>query len=73
MLLYDVNSSKYLSVPFWKYDRFSLDDMKNGDCISELRFEKEDLFFYMVSFKYLIKQLAITELLFLALKLCGFA
>ena len=29
MLLHDVNSSKYLSLSFWKYDRFSLDDAKN--------------------------------------------
>ena len=44
MLLYDVNSSKNLSLPFWKYDRFSLYDMENDECISEFRFEKEDLF-----------------------------
>ena len=44
MLLYDVNSSKNLSLPFWKYDRFSLDNMENDECISEFRFEKEDLF-----------------------------
>ena len=44
MLLYDVNSSKNLSLPFWKYDRFSLDFMENDECTSEFRFEKEDLF-----------------------------
>ena len=44
MLLYDVNSSKNLSLPFWKYDRFSLDNTENHECISEFQFEKEDLF-----------------------------
>ena len=51
MLLHDVNSSKYLSLSFWKYDRFSLDDAKNDEYISGLRFEKEDLFDYMVSYR----------------------
>ena len=44
MLLYDVNSSKNLTLPFWKYDRFSLDNIENDECISEFRFEKESLF-----------------------------
>ena len=48
MLLYDVNSSKNL-IPSWKYDRFSLDNMENDDCISEFRFEKEDLFLLQYS------------------------
>ena len=44
MLLYDVNSSKNLSVSFRKYDSFSLDNMENDECISEFRIEKDDLF-----------------------------
>ena len=48
MLLYDVNSSKNL-ISSWKYDRFSLDNMENDDCISEFRFEKEDLFLLQYS------------------------
>ena len=48
MLLYDVNSSKNL-IPSGKYDRFSLDNMENDDCISEFRFEKEDLFLLQYS------------------------
>ena len=43
MLLYHVNSSENLSLPFWKDDRFSLDNMENDECIPEFRFEKEDL------------------------------
>ena len=35
--------------------------------------KKKIYFYYMMSFKYLTKQHAITELLFLALKLCVFA
>ena len=44
ILLYYVNSSKNLILAFWKYDRFSLDDMENDKCIFEFRFEKKDLF-----------------------------
>ena len=44
MLLYNVNSSKNLSLPFWRYDRFSLDNTENDEYISESQFEKEDLF-----------------------------
>ena len=36
--------SKNLSLLFWKYDRFSLNNMENDERISEFRFEKEDLF-----------------------------
>ena len=43
MLLYDVNCSKNLNLPFRNYDRLSSDSMENDKYI-EFRFEKEDLF-----------------------------
>ena len=41
MLLYDLNSSENLSLPLWKYDRSSLDNIENDVCVSEFKFEKE--------------------------------
>ena len=41
MLLYDLNSSENLSLPLWKYDRFSLDNIENDECVSEFKFEEE--------------------------------
>ena len=44
ILLYELQSSKNLEIPYWKYDRFNLNNMENDECIAEFRFEKEDIF-----------------------------
>ena len=38
------DGSKNLSLPFWKHDRFSMEEIKNNEYISEFRFEKKYLF-----------------------------
>ena len=40
ILLFDLNRSRNLDLPYWKY----LDHLETDECISEFRFEKEDIF-----------------------------
>ena len=42
-LLYDLNTSKYLEIPYWQYDPFSLENMHKDECKAEFRIEKENL------------------------------
>lgn len=44
LLLFDLNGSLNLVFPYWKYDRFNLDELENDECKAEFRFEKEDIF-----------------------------
>ena len=43
LLLYEINQSKNLDFPYWKYQAFSLDAMTDEDCIAEFRFHKNDI------------------------------
>lgn len=45
LLLYDVNTSKNLDIPYWKYDKFDLDSLSDDECKSEFRFLKRYLRF----------------------------
>ena len=44
VLLYDLNSSRNLNIPYWQYPNFDLDNMQDDECISEFRFVKNDMF-----------------------------
>ena len=44
LLLYDVNTSKNLDIPYWKHDKFDLDCLSDNECKSELRFLKHDIY-----------------------------
>jgi len=44
LLLYDVNTSKNLEIPYWKYDKFDLDSLSDDECKSEFRFLKHDIY-----------------------------
>ena len=44
VLLYDANTSKNPDLPYWKYDRFDLDELGNDQCKTEFRFYKNDIF-----------------------------
>ena len=44
LLLYDINSCSNLHLPYWKYDRFSLEDMNDDECRAEVRFLREDIY-----------------------------
>ena len=43
LLLYNINQSKNLDFPYWKYHSFSLNEMTEEECIAELRFHKADI------------------------------
>ena len=44
LLLYDVNLCSILHPPYWKCDRFSLEDMNDDKYQAEFRFLREDVF-----------------------------
>ena len=37
-MLYDLNRSTNLNLPYWDYERFDLDRMNDDECIAEFRF-----------------------------------
>ena len=44
VLLYDLNSSQNLELPYWKYGRFDLDSMTDDESKAEFRFYKNDIY-----------------------------
>jgi len=44
LLLYDLNRSKNLDIPYWKYEKFELDSPSDDECKSEFRFLKHDIY-----------------------------
>ena len=42
LLLYDLNSSTNLELPYDSYNHFNLDVLENDECLSEFRFQKRD-------------------------------
>ena len=43
-VLYDLNTSKNLDFPYWKYESFDLDTFTDAECISEFRFYRNDVY-----------------------------
>ena len=43
LLLYDLNKSNNLEIPYWNYE-FHLDSMEDDECLSEFRFLKNDIY-----------------------------
>ena len=43
LLLYDVNKSN-LTLPYWNYPKFDLDNLENVQCVLEFQFEKKDVY-----------------------------
>lgn len=44
LLLYDLNRSKNLDIPYWKYEKFELDSLSDEECKSEFRFLKHNIY-----------------------------
>ena len=42
-LLYDINTSKNRDFEYWNYEPFDLDNISDDDCVSEFRFQKNDI------------------------------
>ena len=43
LLLYDLNRSGNLDLPYDSYPDFTFDDLEDDECLSEFRFHKSDL------------------------------
>ena len=43
LLLSEVNTSKKLDIPLWKYDKLDLNSLTDDECKSEFRFLKHDI------------------------------
>ena len=43
LLLYDLNRSKNLHLPYHSYEKFDLDSLSEDECKSEFRFDKRDI------------------------------
>ena len=45
-LLHDANRPRnvHTGLPYWKYERFSLEDMRDDECEVEFRFKKDDIY-----------------------------
>ena len=44
MLFYDLNSSKNPDFPYWRYERFDLEELTDDECKAEFRFYKNDIY-----------------------------
>ena len=44
VLLYDLNTSRNIDLPYWSYKEFDLDTLSNDECRSEFRFLKNDIY-----------------------------
>ena len=44
LLLYDINKSKNIDLPYWNYERFDLDLMTDEECRTDFRFWKNDVY-----------------------------
>ena len=44
LLLYDLNRSKNLHLPYHSYEKFDLDSLSEDECKSEFRFDKRDIY-----------------------------
>lgn len=43
-LLYNINKSRNLDLPYWQYDKFDLDQMCNNECKSEFYVLENDIY-----------------------------
>ena len=44
LLLYDLNRSKNLDLPYHSYEKFNLDSLSEDECKSEYRFYERDIY-----------------------------
>ena len=44
LLLYDINTSKSVDLPYWQYPEFDLDNLSDEECKAEFRFLKNDIY-----------------------------
>ena len=44
LLMYYLNKSRNLEVPYWSFDQFNLDLLTDDECTSEFRFYRRDVY-----------------------------
>ena len=44
LMLYDINNSENLDIPYWKYGRFDFQEYGDDECLANFRFYKNDLY-----------------------------
>ena len=44
LVLFDLNTSNNLDLPYWKYNRFDLDELTDSECQAQFRFLKNDIY-----------------------------
>ena len=44
LLLYHINTTKTLNIPYWNSGNFDLDSLNDDVCFSEFRFQKNDIY-----------------------------
>ena len=44
LVLYDLNTSNNLDLPYWKYNHFDLDELTDSECQAQFRFLKNDIY-----------------------------
>ena len=54
VLLYDCHKSTNPEFPYWKYDRFDLEEKSNDDYKAEFRFYREDIYFPFHSYRVVL-------------------
>jgi len=72
LLLYDLNQSKNLDFPYWRYTSFDLDRLNEDECIANFRFKKNDIYHVQNLLEIPIMSFIITELKSMVLKHCVF-
>ena len=69
LLLYDLNSSKNLDLPYWRYDKFDLDTLTDAECKGEFQFLKHDIYTFLEMLNPPEKIVVITIFMFTVMKL----
>ena len=44
LMLYDIDRTHNLDLPYWKYEMFDLDHLENDKSVAEFRFQKDDIY-----------------------------
>ena len=73
LLLYDLNQSKNLDLPYHSHEKFDLDSLNKNECKVEFRSDKRDIYTFCDVLKFLKKLGVITEWFLTKKKLCVFS
>ena len=72
LMIYDINRTHNLDLPYWKYEKFDLDQLENDECSANFDFKKMIYTIYLAFYKFLMKLCVTMELKYQTLKLSAF-